>query len=127
MERPRRCCTFHRDRRRLAFHAAAGALLSPLPPAIPQERSEATLAALKPPKRQRPLIAVIGINDATETTDYLMPDGILRRADVADVMMVATGPGPVTLYPALKVEPDATVAEFDASIPTAPTTSSCPP
>ena len=49
------------------------------------------MCALKPPKRQRPVIAVIGINDATETTDYLMPTGILRRADVADVLLLATG------------------------------------
>jgi hypothetical protein len=32
--------------------------------------------------RQRPVIATIGINDATEIADYLMPCGILRRADV---------------------------------------------
>jgi putative intracellular protease/amidase len=86
-------------------------------PAIAPEEAAATLAALKPPKRQRPLIAVIGINDATETNDYVMPTGILRRADVADVMLVATGPGRVALYPALTVEPDTTVAEFDASHP----------
>jgi len=86
-------------------------------PPIAREEAEATIAALKPPKRQRPLIAIIGINDATETTDYLMPYGILRRADVADVMALATEPGPVTLYPALKVEPDATVADFDARHP----------
>ena len=73
--------------------------------------------ALKPPKRQRPLVAVIGINDATETNDYVVPTGILRRADVADVVMLATGPGPVQLYPALKVEPDATIAAFDAEHP----------
>jgi transcriptional regulator GlxA family with amidase domain len=85
--------------------------------AIAPDEVAATLAALRPPKRQRPLIAVIGINDATETNDYVMPTGILRRADVADVMLVATGPGPVALYPALKVEPDTTVAEFDASHP----------
>jgi putative intracellular protease/amidase len=72
---------------------------------------------LKPPKRQRPLIAIIGINDATETTDYLMPYGILRRADVADVMLLGTKPGPVTLYPVLSVEPQATSAEFDAQHP----------
>ena len=59
------------------------------------------LTALKPPKRQRPLIAIVGINDATEVTDYLMPYGILRRADVADVVALATEPGSVTLYPAL--------------------------
>lgn len=86
-------------------------------PAVPQEEADAMLAALKPPKRERPLIAVIGINDATETTDYLLPTGILRRADVADVVMLATGPGPVKLYPALTVEPDATIAEFDAEHP----------
>ena len=102
-----------------------GAWIFSLPPApvasaappIPREEAAATLAALKPPKRQRPLIAIIGINDATETTDYLLPYGILRRADIADVMALATGPGPVTLFPALKVEPQATVAEFDARHP----------
>ena len=86
-------------------------------PEIGEDEIAATLAALKPPKRQRPVIAVIGINDATETTDYVMPTGILRRADVADVLMVATGAGPVKLYPALTVEPDTTAAEFDARHP----------
>ena len=60
------------------------------PPEIAQDERDATIAALKPPKRQRPLIAIIGINDATETTDYLMPYGILKRADVADVVTLAT-------------------------------------
>jgi transcriptional regulator GlxA family with amidase domain len=87
------------------------------PPAIAQDERDATIAALKPPKRQRPLIAIIGINNATETTDYLMPYGILRRADVADVVTLATQPGPMTLFPMLKVEPQATVAEFDARHP----------
>lgn len=86
-------------------------------PPIPQEEINATIAALKPPKRERPLIAIIGINDATETTDYLMPYGILRRADVADVVTVSTGPGPVTLFPALRVEPDATITDFDTQYP----------
>jgi len=86
-------------------------------PPIPQEEINATIAALKPPKRERPLIAIIGINDATETTDYLMPYGILRRADVADVIALSTGPGPVTLFPALRVEPDATITDFDTRYP----------
>jgi putative intracellular protease/amidase len=89
------------------------AALSP----IPSAETDATLAALKPPKRQRPLVAVIGINDATETTDYVMPTGILRRADIADVIILATQPGPVTLFPALKVEPQATIDDFDAHHP----------
>ena len=86
-------------------------------PLVPAQETESTLAALKPPKRERPLVAIIGINDATETTDYLMPYGILHRADVADVMTLATEPGPVALYPALKVEPNATIADFDAQNP----------
>jgi transcriptional regulator GlxA family with amidase domain len=86
-------------------------------PAIDSREAAAIVAGLKPPKRQRPVIAIIGINDATETTDYLMPAGILRRADVAQVMTVATDAGPVRLYPALAVQPDATVAEFDARYP----------
>lgn len=88
------------------------------PPAITPQEADATIAALQPPnKHARPLIAIIGINDATETTDYLMPYGILRRADIADVMLLATQPGPVTLYPALSVVPDAGVADFDARHP----------
>jgi putative intracellular protease/amidase len=109
----------------VAFAVAMGLRLISKPPhssvaaapEIEQDEIAATLAALKPPKRQRPVIAVIGINDATETTDYVMPTGILRRADVADVLMVATAAGPVKLYPALTVEPDTTIAGFDASHP----------
>jgi transcriptional regulator GlxA family with amidase domain len=106
----------------LAIGAGWIASLPPAPaavaaPAIAQAETDATLAALKAPKRERPLVAIIGINDATETTDYLVPYGILRRADVADVVALATEPGPVTLFPALRVEADATVAEFDAQHP----------
>jgi putative intracellular protease/amidase len=104
---------------------SGGAWILTLPPApsdraappIAKAEADATIAALKPPKRQRPLIAIVGINDESETTDYLMPYGILRRADVADVMALATKPGPVTLFPVLRVEPQATVADFDAQHP----------
>jgi transcriptional regulator GlxA family with amidase domain len=108
----------------LALAGFAGwiAMLPPTPaaaaqPPIAEAEAAATLAALKAPKRERPLVAVIGVNEGTETTDYLMPYGILRRADVADVVALATGPGPVTLYPALTVEPQATIADFDARHP----------
>jgi len=94
-----------------AVVASSREFTSPSP--VGSSETQALLAALKPPKRGRPVITSIGINDATETTDYLMPHGILRRADVADVVLLATQPGPVTLFPALKVQPHATVAEFD--------------
>ncbi len=86
-------------------------------PRIANDVAVAAVEALRLSKRGRPLIAIIGVNDATETTDYLMPYGILRRADVADVVALATKPGPVKLYPALTVEPDATIASFDLQHP----------
>jgi putative intracellular protease/amidase len=111
----------------IALVMAAGAAwivsLPPTPaariaPAIGNQESAATITALKPTKRQRPVIAIVGINDATETTDYLMPYGILKRADVADVIALATGlTGPVKLFPALTVQPEATLADFDARHP----------
>lgn len=94
----------------------SGAAVADAPP-VPQAERDAATKALGPSRRARPLIAVAGLNDATETTDYLVPAGILRRADIADVVMLATGPGPVQLYPALKVEPDATLDRFDADHP----------
>ena len=87
------------------------------PEPVPEAETSALLEALQPPKRERPVIAVIGLNDATETTDYLMPTGILRRADIADVQLVATAEGPVKLFPALTVAPDTTIAAFDAAYP----------
>jgi putative intracellular protease/amidase len=90
---------------------------APAAPPITREEADAMIAALKPPKRARPLIAIIGAKKGTEVTDYLLPSGILRRADVADVVTLGTEPGPVTLYPALMVEPQATVAAFEARHP----------
>ncbi len=102
----------------LATLPATSAAFSP--PPVPQAETDTVLVALKPPKRARPLIAVVGLNDATETTDYLMPTGILRRADIADVVTLSTGPGPVRLYPALTVEADTTIEAFDARHPEGP-------
>jgi len=87
------------------------------PPRVPQEEYDATVVALKPPKRARPIIAIVGANEGTETTDYLMPFGILKRSGVADVFALSTKPGPVALYPAFKVDPQATIADFDAQHP----------
>lgn len=100
--------------RSLPAAPAAGA-----PAAISPEETRATLEALRPVRRARPVIAILGANGTarTETTDYLMPYGILRRADVAEVFALATHAGPVRLYPSLQVEPDATVAQFDARYP----------
>lgn len=78
-------------------------------PPVPQQESDAMLASLKPKGQDRPLVAVIGINDATETTDYLVPTGILRRAGIADVMLLAIDEGQVRLNsPAFRRHPRVT-------------------
>jgi putative intracellular protease/amidase len=82
------------------------------PVVISADETAKTLAALKPPKRARPVIAVVGANGGTETTDYLVPYGVLKRSGVADVFALGTKSGPVTLMPALSVVPDMTTAEF---------------
>jgi hypothetical protein len=87
------------------------------PPQVSQQEYVATLAALKPPKRERPIIAIVGANEGTETTDYLMPYGLLKRSGVAEVFALSTKPGPVSLYPVFKVDPRATIADFDAKHP----------
>lgn len=86
-------------------------------PSIARSEIDSALAALKPPKRARPVIAIIGVNEGTEVTDYLMPYGILTRADVADVLALATKPGAVKLYRALQVVPQSTTDDFDQRFP----------
>jgi transcriptional regulator GlxA family with amidase domain len=75
-----------------------------------------TVAALAP-RRSPPVVAVLGQYDGTETTDFLVPYGVLRESGVADVVAVATRPGPLALHPALTIRPQATTAEFDGRHP----------
>ena len=67
--------------------------------------------------RKRPVIAIVGVNSGTELTDYVIPYGVLRQADVAEVVAVSTAAGPMTMRPALRVKAGATIAEFDARFP----------
>lgn len=67
--------------------------------------------------RSKPVIAVIGENGGTELTDFAIPYGVLARSDAAQLLSVATQPGPMTMRPALKIQPQATVQQFDARFP----------
>jgi putative intracellular protease/amidase len=87
------------------------------PTAIAPAERAALLAALRPPKRARPLVAVLGNNGGSETTDFVVPLGVLREADVADVVAVGMSAEPIVLMPALRVRPDVDAASFDASHP----------
>ncbi|GGC86803.1 DJ-1/PfpI family protein [Chelatococcus reniformis] len=92
---------------------------TPLPPAAAVGSAEQarTIAAMRPPKRARPVIAIATFNAATEVSDLLSAYGVLRRADVADVTVVAERAAPVQLYPSLSIEPEATMSDFDARHP----------
>ncbi|MCC6984675.1 MAG: DJ-1/PfpI family protein [Bauldia sp.] len=104
---------------------AAPILLAPRPvaagaPAIPPvEAAEqaAIVEAMRPPKRERPVIAIVTRNEGTEVTDFLVSYGVLKRADVADVVVVAERAETVRLYPGLAVEPDLSFAAFDDRYP----------
>lgn len=71
--------------------------------------------------RSRPVVAVVGENGSadstTELADYVLPLGILRASDAAEVIALATARGPLVLRPTLRIQPQATVAAFDANYP----------
>ena len=109
----------------IAAVGAGGLLLSfpadrdvaAVPRPVTADEAARTLAGLKPPKRARPLIAIVGANEGSETTDYLIPYGVLKRSGVADVVSLGAASGPVKLMPALTIVPDATIVEFDQRYP----------
>jgi transcriptional regulator GlxA family with amidase domain len=85
-----------------------------------------TIEAMRPRKRERPVIAIVTLHEATEVTDFLVPYGVLQRANVADVTVVAERAAPVRLYPfsrlglgreVLRIEPQSTMRAFDERHP----------
>ncbi len=67
--------------------------------------------------RDRPIIAVVGENDGTEMTDFLIPYDVLSRSQAAQVLAVSTGPGLVQLHPGLRIQPQASLEAFDTRFP----------
>jgi hypothetical protein len=94
----------------------------PLPPervnaTTTDRQKQAFVEALKPRNQGRPVIAVLALNEGTETTDFLLTHAVLQRADLADVQAVAPRRGRVLLYPALQVEVARDLAGFDSAYP----------
>ncbi len=71
-----------------------------------------TIKALRPPKRKRPLVAILADNYGSETTDLIVPWSVLKRSGAADVVIVSTRAGDAKLMPALKIRPDMTIEKF---------------
>jgi transcriptional regulator GlxA family with amidase domain len=81
---------------------------------------------MRPPKRERPVIAILALNAATEVTDLLGPFNVLARAGIADVFIVAERASPVQLYPfsrfgrgpmLFSIDPHMTMSGFDQRWP----------
>jgi transcriptional regulator GlxA family with amidase domain len=64
-----------------------------------------------------PVVVVLARNEGTEVTDFLLPHAVLQRAGVARVHAVAPRRGAVRLYPALQVEVNEDLADFDRAHP----------
>lgn len=93
-----------------------------LPPAeadaaMTERQAQAFVQAVKPRRPGRPVVAILALNEGTETTDFLLPHAALQRAGVADVQAVAPLRGRVKLYPALEVEVAQDLAGFDRAHP----------
>lgn len=67
--------------------------------------------------RVRPVVAVLGHSGGAEVTDFVVPYGVLAASGEADVVAVSTEAGPIEMLPALTIEPDATIEEFDRRYP----------
>ena len=64
-----------------------------------------------------PVVVVAAYNGGTETTDFLVPYGVMAMSDAVELHGVSTGPGAVALHPALVIELDETIDSFDAVHP----------
>ncbi|RSZ44328.1 thiamine biosynthesis protein ThiJ [Variovorax sp. 553] len=69
------------------------------------------------PNRRIPVVAVLALNGGTETTDFLVPYAVLRRAAVAELEAVAPRQGKVTLMPALEIDLKTDIESFDRRHP----------
>jgi putative intracellular protease/amidase len=67
--------------------------------------------------REKPVIAVVAYNPATELTDFVVPYGVLAESGVADVLAVSTSAGPIQTTPTLRFGGHATLREFDIRHP----------
>jgi putative intracellular protease/amidase len=84
---------------------------------ITAEEHARTIKAMKPPKRARPVIAVVAENDGTETTDFIVPYAVLAASGSAEVFAVAPDNRPIKMLPALTIAPHMTIAEFKKRFP----------
>ena len=103
----------------LAAPASASTAATAVPAALPQPAPHDNQVAPYQARfgRARPVVAVVGANTGTELSDYVVPYAILAQSGAADVLALATGPGPMLLSPSLRIAPHATLTRFDQRFP----------
>jgi len=105
----------------LAAITLSSALVWGAAPAAPPAPAASPVSSLSlpPPKAGHPraLVVVLADNAGAETTDYVIPYGVLKESGVADVLGVATHPGPVKLMLSMTVDADETTSQFEAQHP----------
>jgi transcriptional regulator GlxA family with amidase domain len=89
---------------------------APPPPATAPASDRLVLPAPKA-GRARPLVVVVAENIGAETTDFIIPYGVLKASGLAEVRSLSTEAGPTQLHMALRIQTDQTLAEFDAAEP----------
>jgi len=67
--------------------------------------------------RPQPVVVIVGDNGGTELTDFVIPFGVLASSGVATVVSVSTAPGAMQMFPALKVQAQYTLQQFDEAFP----------
>ncbi|EOQ87366.1 DJ-1/PfpI family protein [Leptospira yanagawae serovar Saopaulo str. Sao Paulo = ATCC 700523] len=61
----------------------------------------------------KPVIAVLGENQYTELTDFVIPYAVFQRSNVAQVYMLAPTKGKLNFFPTLSIEIETSLSDFD--------------
>ncbi|MEQ1618707.1 MAG: DJ-1/PfpI family protein [Terricaulis sp.] len=101
----------------LSFGGCAATATGAAPTPLDANEQAQTISALRPPKRTRPVVAVLGSPDGAETTDLIVPYGVLRQSGLAEVRVVSPTTAAMPLMPALNIRPQMDLAAFDAHWP----------
>lgn len=72
---------------------------------------------LNKPTHKKPIIVVLGENQYTELTDFIVPYGILKRSYLAEVYAIADKRGKIDFFPALSMENNTSLEDFDILYP----------
>ena len=67
--------------------------------------------------RSKPLVAIVAETAGAETSDFIVPYGVLKESGVAEVRSLATDAGAIRLTRGLAILADRTLARFDAEEP----------